>query len=158
FLPPFLSGNLLSMTDPASAQQIVQQVHPSWFDWITVTAIVVGPIIALFSQRILDLLREKKQLRVNLYMTVMGLRGKWLHVDSIRALNSIDTVFDKDDDSDKSVRSAWADVIKHVYVRRPDWETEQDAARAWDNKLLDLRVDLYQQMGAAIGINHSVDY
>jgi hypothetical protein len=144
------------MTDPASAQQIVQQVHPSWFDWITVAALLLGPFLALLSQRVLDWLRENKQRRVNLYMTVMGLRGTWVHPDSLRALNSIDTVFDKG--SDSHVREAWVKVIRHVETRRPDWDTDQDQARAWDNKLLDLRVDLYQVMGAAVGINHSVDY
>jgi hypothetical protein len=70
-----------------------QQTHPSWFDWITVAAIVLGPVLALFAQRALDWLREKKKRRATLYMTVMSLRGAWLHTESLRALNSIDTVF-----------------------------------------------------------------
>jgi hypothetical protein len=48
------------MVDPTSASQVVQQVHPSWFDWITVSAIIVGPVMALFAQRALDWFRGKK--------------------------------------------------------------------------------------------------
>jgi hypothetical protein len=79
-------------------QQTLQQVHPSWFDWITVAAIVVGPVLALAAQRMLHRIREKKNRRADLYLTVMGLRATWLHHDSVRAFNSIDTVFDKRSD------------------------------------------------------------
>jgi hypothetical protein len=143
------------MADPV-AQQIVQQVHPSWFDWITVAAIVAGPILALFAQRLLDWLREKKERRVKLYLTVMSLRGTWLNPDSIRALNSIDTIFEKA--SDKPVRDAWARVIAHVCTSRPDPTALPDESRAWDNRLTDLRVDLYQLLGTAVGYEHTVDY
>jgi hypothetical protein len=33
--------------------------------------------------------------RVNLYLTAMSLRATWLHPDSKRALNSIDTIVAK---------------------------------------------------------------
>ena len=80
----------------------------------------------------------------------------WLHPDSLRALNSIDTVFHMD--ADKPVRDAWSKVISHAYTKRPDWNADQDGAKAWDNRLLDLRVDMYQLMGAAVGYNLSLDY
>lgn len=139
------------MTDPASAQQIVQQVHPSWFDWITVAAIVAGPILALASQRALDWLREKKSRRVQLYRTLMSYRtpATWL----MRALNSIDVVFDKK--GDKPIRDAWAAVIAHATIKIPD---DVEGKRRWNERLFDLRVDLYQLVGDAVGYSHSVDY
>jgi hypothetical protein len=72
--------------NPTPVVQVVQQVHPAWFDWITVGAILLGPVLALFSQRVLDNLREKKKRRVELYQTAMAYRNMWLHADSIRAL------------------------------------------------------------------------
>jgi hypothetical protein len=140
------------MIDP-NAPQVTQQIHPSWFDWITVAAIVIGPIFALLTQRLLDWLRQKKKQRLDVYRTAMALRGWWLHLDSIRALNSIDTVFDKR--SDRPVRDAWAAVIAQAYVPRPP-----DAAgqQAWDQRLLDLRTDLYQRMGVAVGYDQTLDY
>jgi hypothetical protein len=143
------------MIDP-TGQQIVQQVHPSWFDWLTVLAIVVGPILALLTQRLLDWIREKKQRRVQLYLTVMSLRATWLHPDSVRALNSIDTIFDGESDSD--VRKAWSAVIAFARTPQPDFRVQRDQALAWNDHLVDLRVDLYQLLGVAVGYNHTVDY
>ena len=146
-------ARIAGMIDPTSAPQVVQQVHPSWFDWITVAAIIVGPVLALFAQRALDRIREKKNRRVTLYLTAMSLRATWLNQDSLRALNSLDTVFSKR--GDKPIRDAWARVIAHAYTKRP---VEPEAARGWDNRMLDLRVDLYQLLGEAVGYKHTVEY
>jgi hypothetical protein len=61
---------------------------PTWFDWIAVAAIVVGPILALLTQRILDGLREKRRQRIGLYLTLMGTRAAFLAPEHIRALPS----------------------------------------------------------------------
>ena len=119
-------------------------------------AIILGPVLALLAQRLLDFIREKKQRRVQLYVAAMSLRGHWLHPDSVRALNSIDTIFAKK--SDKPIRDAWERVIRHAATMRPDWNGRQDEARAWDARLLDLRVDLYQLLGAAVGYDYTIDY
>jgi hypothetical protein len=142
------------MTDPVT----VQQVHPSWFDWITVSAIVVGPVLALFAQRALDWLREKKQSRLRVYTTAMSYRAPatWLNLESLRALNSIDTIFDKD--SDEPVRAAWAAVIAHATTPEPDAQAQPAEYREWYQRLFDLRVNLYQLMGAAVGHNHTLEY
>jgi hypothetical protein len=143
------------MIDPTSAPQVVQQVHPSWFDWITVAAIIVGPVFALFAQRVLDWLREEKNRRVNLYFTAMATRATWLNTDSLQALNSIDTVFHKR--NDKPIREAWAKVIAHAYTPQPD-PAEGEGFRRWNDRMFDLRIDLYQLLGAAVGYNHTIDY
>jgi len=126
---------------------------PTWFDWITVAALVLGPVLALFAQRGLDLLRERKKKRLDIYLTVMSMRALWIHPDSLKAHNLIDTIFDAK--GDKPIRDAWSAVIAHVTTRRP--QDDEGAAR-WDSRLVDLRVDLYQVMGKAVGYNHTVDY
>jgi hypothetical protein len=107
-------------------------------------AIFFGPVSALLASRALDRLREKRKARLNLYYTAMSYRvpAAWLHPDSLRALNNIDIVFSKR--KDQPVRDAWAKVIAHAYTKRPDWEADQEGARQWDSRLLDLRADLYQ--------------
>lgn len=142
------------MIDPNYATQGIS-THPSWFDWITVAAIVLGPILALSAQRALDALREKRKQRLQLYFTAMSWRGFWLHQDSVRALNSIDTVFDKK--KDKPVRDAWEAVVKHANTKRP-LDSDQPGQQAWDQKLFDSRVDLYQILGRNVGYEHSIDY
>jgi hypothetical protein len=59
---------------------------------------------------------------------------------------------------DKPARDAWAKVIAHAYTQRPDWATQQEAARLWDAHLIDLRADLYQLLGAAVGYPQTLDY
>lgn len=144
------------MIDPTSAPQVVQQVHPSWFDWITVAAIITGPVLALFAQRALDWLREKKNRRVDLYLTAMSYRATWLNPESIKALNLIDTVFDKA--RDEPVRAAWAAVLTQTRIPRPEKEDRNGRQQAWDARMFDLRVDLYQLLGQAVGYDHTVDY
>lgn len=131
-------------------------MKPTWFDWLTVSAIFLGPVFALFAQRALDWLRERKQRRIKTYLTVMSLRGSWLHPDSLNALNLIDTVFDRR--GDQKLREAWTAIIRHVGTDRPDWDTAREQAQAWDSRLVDLRMDLYQLMGSAVGYNHTLDY
>ena len=145
----------LPMIDPNSAAQAVQ-VHPSWFDWITVAALIVGPVLALSAQRALDWLREKKNSCLQLYFTAMAYRATWLHLDSLRALNAIDVVFNKK--KHEPIRDAWSKVIAHAYTRRPDWNADQEGARQWDARLTDLRADLYQLLGQAVGYDLSLDY
>jgi hypothetical protein len=136
----------------------VVQVHPSWFDWITVAAIIAGPVLALFAQRLLDWFREKRDRRLKLYFTAMSYRSPatWLHPESLRALNSIDTVFDES--SDDPVRDAWAQVIAHSTTPEPNPQTNPTEHREWAQRLFDLRVNLYQLMGKAVGHEHTLEY
>jgi len=129
--------------------------HPTWFDWITVAAIVLGPILALLAQRGLDSLREKQKRRFNVYVTAMSHRATWLHPDSLRALNSIDTIFDKK--GDKPLRDAWAEVLAHVNNPSVQGAPEGELD-AWNNRLWDRRIDLYQALGNAVGHKHTIDY
>ncbi len=130
---------MIQETTPAAAFQ----VHPSWFDWITVAAIVLGPIL-VFAQRALDWLREKKNRRVALYVTLMSLRADPLHAEHVRALNQIDTIFDRR--SDKRVRDAWKDLLDHLSTQAK--ELTPDGQARWNNRVIDLRVDLYQAVGS----------
>jgi uncharacterized protein DUF6680 len=132
---------------------VIQQIHPFWFDWVTVFAVVIGPVLALFAQRVLDLIREKKNRRVELYLTIMSLRATWLHPDSLRALNSIDTIFSKK--REQKIRDAWAELLRHTSSHKG---TSDEEARVWNERLLDLRVDLYQLIGNAVKYRQTVAY
>jgi hypothetical protein len=119
-------------------------------------AIFFGPVSALMASRALDRLREKRKARVELYHTAMSYRAAWLHPDSLRALNNIDIVFSKN--KDRPVREAWEKVLAHAYTKRPDAAADHAGAKAWDDRMMDLRVDLYQQLGTAVGFDYGVDY
>lgn len=122
--------------------------HPSWFDWITVCAIVTGPVFALWAQRGLDHLREKKQQRPRMYLTLMSTRATWLVPAHVEAVNSIDVVFNGW--LDKKVRAAWKKVLEHAAT--------DTHGEGWTDRLTDLRVDLYREIGLRVGYDFNTDY
>jgi hypothetical protein len=109
---------------------------PTWFDWLTVVAILLGPVLAIITQVIISWMDEQRKRRAEIYTTLMSLRAAPLHADHVRALNAIDAVFDRR--GDQSVRDAWTRVLEHV--------GQGDAAtKEWQDALIDRRVDLIKQ-------------
>ena len=131
------------MIDPNTA---AQTVHPSWFDVITVAAIVIGPILALFTQRVLDWMRKRDDRREQLYFTLMGTRAQWLSNEHVQAVNSIDVVFP----DDENIRALWRRCLDHL--------ASDESAAGWNDTLIDLRVDLYQAIGNKLGYRYTTDY
>jgi hypothetical protein len=125
---------------------------PTWFEWLTVAAIISGPILALWVQRALDRLREKKNQRLRLFFGLMTTRATPLAPAHINALNSIDVVFHRAW-RDRKVRQAWAKALEHINTNANPTEIQ-----AWADRLNDLKVDLYQAMGQAVGYKYSIDY
>jgi hypothetical protein len=64
-------------------------------DWLTIAAIMLGPILALGAQRVLDSLRETHKRRVGLFFTLLTTRMSPLAPNHVQALNSIDVIFDR---------------------------------------------------------------
>jgi hypothetical protein len=126
--------------------------HPTWFDWITVLAIIVGPVLALLAQRVLDSWREDTKRRRQLYFTLMSTRHQLFSQAHLEALNSIDIVFKKN----QRIRNAWKAVLDQASVKFD--EKDKAASDAWSERLLNLRVDLYQIIGQELGYQNTTDY
>ena len=96
--------------------------NPTWFEWITIAAIVLGPVLALFIRRILDGIREKRERRVQLFLTLMRTRATPLAPDHVNALNSIEVVFDGE--NDRRIREAWHKLLTHIVAdaSHPTWQ------------------------------------
>jgi Family of unknown function (DUF6680) len=123
---------------------------PAWFDWLTVVAIVAGPVLALFTQRLLDVFREKKQERIQLYLRLMGTRAAPTSPEHVQALNSIDVVFSRK--SDQGIRQAWERFLAHVAL------PPQPEPAKWWQTYLDLKIDLMHVMGTAVGYDYTTAY
>jgi hypothetical protein len=115
-------------------------------EWITVAAIILGPILALLAQRGLDWLREKDARRRKLYFTLMSTRAVFASNEHVQALNSIDVVFT----NDRNIRELWKKCLDHL-------ATDENAP-GWNEALLDLRADLYQAIGNKLGYRYTTDY
>jgi len=62
-------------------------------DWITILAIIIGPILAVQAQKVLENSRIKKQRRLHLFHTLMSTRASRVSNAHVSALNMIDIEF-----------------------------------------------------------------
>ncbi len=118
-------------------------------DWLTIAAIILGPILALLAQRVLDSLRETRKRRVGLFFTLLTTRMSPLAPNHVQALNSIDVIFTRA--VDRPIREAWAKV-------RGQMSLDPEKTPGWIERLNDLKCDLLLEMGRALNFEYSVDY
>jgi hypothetical protein len=127
-------------------QTQIRLVQPAWFEWLTIAALILGPILALLAQRGLDWLREKEERQKKLYFTMMATRAQWLSNEHVQAVNSIDVVFA----THKNIRDLWKKCLDHV--------AKDENLEGWADTLTDLRADLYQAIGNKLGYKYTTDY
>jgi hypothetical protein len=77
---------------------------PAHTDWLTLLAIVVGPILAIAGQLWYQRRKERRDAKLGVFRVLMNLRNAQLSADFVKALNLIDLVFYKD----KGVRERWS--------------------------------------------------
>jgi hypothetical protein len=117
-------------------------------DWLTILAIIAGPIIAVQLTRFLDERREVRDRKLQVFKTLMATRAynvSWAHVE---ALNRIDLEFDKRRPKEKAVIDAWIEYLDLLAnsAMSPD---------QWIIKRVDLLVELLHKM--AIVLDYDFD-
>ena len=90
---------------------------------LTILAIIVGPLLALWLQRMAENRREKRQGRLWVFKTLMMYRATPLAYPYVQALNLIDVSFNANSDEEKAVRAAWNTLLDHLTVHKgqPDF-------------------------------------
>ncbi|MGA3317563.1 MAG: DUF6680 family protein [Candidatus Korobacteraceae bacterium] len=90
---------------------------------LTILAIIVGPLLALWLQRLAENRRERKQGKLWIFKTLMMYRATPLAYPYVQALNLIDVSFHADNDKEKAVRAAWNTLLDHLTVHKgqPDF-------------------------------------
>jgi hypothetical protein len=124
--------------------QTSEMPHPTWFEFVTLVAILVGPILALFAQRVLDKLREKRRAKENLYFAIMRHRAQWYHPERIQALNSIEVVFA----DNNNVLAKWKAFVDQSGTAKP---RDSAGMATWNENLETTLCDLYQAIGKSLG-------
>lgn len=115
-------------------------------EWITIAAIVVGPIFAVLVGRHLQNRQLTRFRRESLFKDLMGTRRIGLHIDHVRALNMIDVEFASNSRTDVAVRDAWKrylDVLGDNALRERD-------IPAWDRKRDERFCDLLEKIALAL--------
>jgi len=118
-------------------------------EWITIAAIFLGPVFALSAQRGLDRIREKKERRVRLYLTLMRTRMMPVAPEHVNALNTIAIIFNGR--RDQKVRAFWQKILDHVVKPGADQPP-------WQEQYADLKADMLREIGLRVGYDFSTDY
>lgn len=118
--------------------------------WLTIIAIVVGPIAAVQIEKYLEGRREKTRRRMDVFRTLMVNRATPLAPDNVAALNSIDLIFEGD--KFKTVRGKWRTLLSHFEDHpKGDQQNYEQAMIVWTNRNNDLTGQLLQEMGKTLG-------
>jgi hypothetical protein len=125
-------------------------------DWITISAVIIGPILAVQAQKILEAIRFKKQRRLNLFHTLMSTRATRVSNEHVAALNMIDIEFygrqffgiKLQTPAEKSVTNSWKNYndqlnSKYAPEQFPVWHDRGDQ----------LFTTLLYEMSNALGYN-----
>lgn len=110
---------------------------------ITIIAILVGPVAALYIQRRLDISREGRNRKLGVFKTLMSYRATALAPVFVQALNLIDVEFDGDNEKERNVRNAWKELLDLLNNYRSTPNAQE--------KTRELTADLLQAMGTCLG-------
>jgi Family of unknown function (DUF6680) len=121
--------------------------------WLTITAIVLGPIIALALQRWSERRRELRWRKLFVFKELMATRASSSRVSSrhVDALNAIEIEFSGR--GDKPVLDAWQNYLDQLNT--PFDAESKDASARWNDKVDDMLVDLLYEMSKGLGYDFS---
>lgn len=118
---------------------------------VSVVAIIVGPILAVQAQKYIELKREIRGRKLQIFRTLMATRATTLAPLHVEALNLIDIEFDAKKRRDKRVVDAWKLYLDHLGDKRDD--NDKAAVTAWYNKRADLLTRLLYEMALCLGFD-----
>lgn len=106
-------------------------------EWITLIAILVGPVFAILVSRRLEHRREQRTRKMDVFRTLMRTRRTPIHSDHVGALNLVEIEFATDTDVVKSLKALFAH-FGTPHGRRPGEEVDdkmsKDEAYSRDDK------------------------
>ena len=132
---------------------MLEQIAMEARDWITVIAVILGPILAVQAQKILEEIRDKRRRRLDTFKTLMATRAERLSREHVRALNMIDIEFYGrrvggtrfQTRLEKSVTNAWKNYNQHLNERQAYASLE-----AWLKRSDELFTKLLYEMSQAL--------
>ncbi len=112
--------------------------------WLTIAAIISGPVAALIIQKRLEERRAKKNRKIRIYQDLMANRVSRLSAAWVQALNGIETEFY----GDTKVIEAWRVLVDHLNA--PEAHAPDEVKR-WNDTLTDRVNDMLYEMGESLG-------
>ncbi len=126
-------------------------------DWVTTAAVLVGPILAVQAQKLVEILREKRNLRLQIFKALMSTRAERLSRNHVQALNMIDIEFYGrrifgiriQSPREKSVTNSWKNY--NQYLNEKD---NYESLDLWLKKGDEQFTKLLYEMSQAIGYDY----
>ena len=115
--------------------------------WLTIVAIILGPILALWSQRISERRRGLKVRQLLVFKELLATRATRVSPRHVEALNAIEMEFSGGTAADKNIVDAWRLYLDNLN----DQQVSDAALEAWSNRNNDLLVDLLFEMSSSLG-------
>jgi len=114
--------------------------------WLTITAIVLGPVLAFAIQHWRDSLREAQRRRLQIFQQLLLTLKVPMAPRHVDALNSVPLNFS----SDSKVMQSWRLYTSHLN----DWAFLKNNSQRWGERKFELLVDLASEMGRNLGYDH----
>lgn len=108
-------------------------------DWLTLLAIVLGPVLAVQAAEFLNRRRASRERKLHLFRTLMSTRGANLAPAHVDALNLIDIEFHGRGRRDKYIVEAWKMYLDHLNDRNYPRES-------WGARRVELFIALLHRM------------
>jgi len=120
-------------------------------EWITILALLCGPVLAVQAQKWIENIREKKNRRLYVFKRLMATRGTLVSPAHVEALNMIDLEFAGNKKADGQVRRRWREYLDHLNSLSQDPATQTQQMPVWTERNGDLLANLLHDMGRAVG-------
>jgi hypothetical protein len=112
--------------------------------WLTLAAIILGPILALGVQRMLDNFREKRNRQLRVFRELMITRSMRLSPRHVEALNAVPLEFDSKG-KERKILEAWKSYLDHLGT-----DSAKDLT-AWMSTGSKLLIELLHEMSIRLG-------
>lgn len=123
-------------------------------DWVIVGATLLGPVLAVQAQKMVERFQSKQSQREAVFRALMATRGARLSNEHVAALNMIDLVFYGKGDGrrgkgDEAVIEAWRAYLDHLSIDYNRATPEEQAALSLKRE--DLFSSLLYSIAARVG-------
>ena len=119
---------------------------------LTILAIIIGPIVALWIQRYIEKRREQRNRKLVLFKEMMATRASRTSRRHVDALNTIRVEFSEGGGAgNKRVLKTWKLYLDHLGNTSDTWSPDQ--TQRWEDQGLKLLIDLLFEMSRSLQYN-----
>jgi hypothetical protein len=129
-------------------------------EWWIVGATVIGPVIAIQTQKFIERATENHRRKMMIFSALMANRATKLAPDYVRALNLIDIEFlprGWSREKNRAVINSWRALFGELGQGLSQGETDKTKIAAWNQRCDDRLVELLLSMSTALGYGFSAE-